>query len=95
MPREALYRMAHLWTLALLDDRFETLLLPVLVTEAPLLDRLPTTLPRAYFRERLESGACLLFIDGPHEEAARWPKNLAFHALQSPFTHPTTCPSSS
>ena len=96
VPRDALYRMAHLWALALLDDRFETLLLPILVTEAPLPDTIEAArwdLSPAYFRERLESGACLLFIDGPESEAARWPRNRAFVALQSPFTsNPHPCP---
>lgn len=88
VPREALYRMAHLWAVALLDDRFDTLLLPVLATpESPLnaLDDAAWGLPDGYFRERLESGACLLFLDGADAEAARWPRNRAFLALQSPF----------
>lgn len=87
MPRAALHRIAHLWTLGLLDDRFETLLLPVLVTSAPILDELERgnregawNLSREYFRERLESGACLLLIEGPPEEAAHWPRNRAFLA---------------
>jgi hypothetical protein len=82
-PRPALYRMAHLWALALLDDRFDTLLLPILVTSAPLLDALHPGrwgLTRDFFRERLESGACLLFVDGPAVEAAHWPRNRALLA---------------
>jgi len=83
VPRPALYRIAHLWALALLDDRFETLLLPILVTTslesvigaAPAWDLSP-----AFFRERLDSGACLLFFDAPAGEAALWPRNRAFLA---------------
>lgn len=89
VPREALYRIAHVWALAVLDDRFDTLLLPVLVTEAPALDELEQGgggLSRAFFEERLNSGACLLLIDGPDEEAARWPRNRVFYALQSQIT---------
>jgi hypothetical protein len=55
------------------------------VTAAPLLDALDAEsrsgswgLSREFFLERLESGACLLLIDGPAEEAARWPRNRAF-----------------
>lgn len=96
VPREALYRMAHLWALALLDDRFDTLLLPILVTpDSPLhaLDDSAWRLPPGYFRERLESGACIFFVDGPEAETARWPRNRAFVALQSPFTpNPHSCP---
>jgi len=83
LPRPVLYRIAHLWALALLDDRFETLLLPVLVTGSPLLDVLERehpSLPRSFFVERLTSGACLLFIDGPDAEGARWPGNRVFYA---------------
>lgn len=88
VPREALYRMAHLWAVALLDDRFDTLLLPILVTpDRPLaaLDDSAWSLPSGFVRERLESGGCLLFLDGPSTEAARWPRNRTFVALQSPF----------
>jgi hypothetical protein len=88
VPRPALYRIAHLWTLALLDARFDTLLLPVLVTAGPILEALEEesrthswTLSRDFFRERLESGACLLFLDGPAGAAAdQWPRNRAFFA---------------
>jgi hypothetical protein len=87
LPRPALHRMAHLWAVALLDDRFDTLLLPILATASPLLEQLDGAnrdrgwgLPRAFFEERLASGACLLFIDGPAHEAARWPRNRAFLA---------------
>jgi len=75
VPRPVLHRIAHLWALGLLDDRFDTLLLPILVTAAPLLDHIPL-LPRPFVEERLQSGACLLFIDGrhPHE----WPANQTF-----------------
>ena len=43
VPRPALYRIAHLWALALLDDRFDTLLLPILVTTTinEVIDRAP------------------------------------------------------
>jgi hypothetical protein len=83
VPRPALYRMAHLWTLALLDDRFDTLLLPVLITtsvDAVVDHASDWGLPADFFRHRLASGACLLFIDGPGGEAARWPLNRAFIA---------------
>src|SRR4051794_25057829 len=40
VARATLHRIAHLWALALLDDRFETLLLPVLATSPDLLDAL-------------------------------------------------------
>lgn len=89
-PRAALHRMAHLWTLALLDDRSDTLLLPILVTVAPLLENLESdnvarswSLPAGYFRERLESGACLLFVDDSIVETMRWPRNRVFVALTS------------
>jgi hypothetical protein len=85
VPRPVLYRIANLWALALLDDRFETLLLPVLVTESPLLDvleRETPSLPRAFFAERLTSGACLLLIDGPEAEADRWPGTRVFYAAK-------------
>jgi hypothetical protein len=84
-PRAALHRIAHLWTLALLDDRFDTLLLPILVTASPLLENLESenhargwSLPPDFFRERLESGACLLFVDGPRADSANWPPNRLF-----------------
>jgi hypothetical protein len=82
-PRAALYRMAHLWTLALLDDRFDTLLLPILVTGTldAVIDGAPAWgLSPAFFRERLESGACLLFIDDPAADSPRWPRNRVFLA---------------
>jgi hypothetical protein len=85
VPRPVLYRIAHLWALALLDDRFETLLLPVLATESPLLDALERdnpSLSRAFFAERLNSGACLLLIDGPEAEAERWPGNRVWSASE-------------
>jgi hypothetical protein len=85
VSRPMLHRIAHLWALALLDDRFDTLLLPVLATESPLLDHLDREnraagwgLPRDFFQERLDSGACLLLIDGPEAEAAAWPRNRCF-----------------
>jgi hypothetical protein len=88
IPRPALYRIAHLWALALLDDRVDALLLPVLVTAEPLLDRLDSgnrarawDLAPGFFRERLEAGACLLFVDGPTDAAALWPRNRAFIAV--------------
>jgi len=87
VARVMLHRIAHLWALALLDDRFETLLLPVLVTSGDLLDRLETDnrergwgLSREYFRERLESRACLLLIDGPARAHESWPGNVWFAA---------------
>ena len=83
-PRAALYRMAHLWTLALLDDRFDTLLLPILMTAAPLLETLEAdnlarswSLPHDFFRERLESGACLIFVDSLTADVG-WPRNRLF-----------------
>ena len=87
LTRPALYRVAHLWALGLLDDRFETLLLPVLATSADLLDRLESEsrkrdwkLSREFFLERLQSGACLLLIDGGAGLADRWPRNVWFAA---------------
>ena len=70
VTRAALHRIAHLWALGLLDDRFDTLLLPVLATSAELLERLEADnrerggCSREFFQERLESRACLLLIDG-------------------------------
>jgi len=81
VPRPVLYRIAHLWALALLDDRFETLLLPVLVTESPAA-RGGFGLSAEFFEERLRSGACLLLIDGPEEEADRWPGNRVFYVAE-------------
>ena len=86
VPREALYRMAHLWALALLDDRFDTLLLPMLVTTT--IEDIIAAAPKwhlspVFFRERLKSGGCLIFIDGPTAEAARWPGNRAILAPNS------------
>src|ERR1051326_3837065 len=85
--RAILHRIAHLWALALLDDRFDTLLLPVLASSMEILDDLDSAnresgwgLSRDYFRERLESRACLLLIDGPAAAADRWPGNLWFSA---------------
>lgn len=78
VPREVLYRMAHLWTLALLDDRFDTLLLPILVTQVPILENLPL-LGRAFAEERLESGACILFVD--RCDAPETSRNRAFFAV--------------
>jgi hypothetical protein len=78
LPRPILHRMAHLWALALLDDRFDTLLLPILVIATPLLDHIDF-LPREFVEERLNSGACLLFIDGADPE--EWPRNQSFFAL--------------
>lgn len=85
VSRAALYRIGHLWALGLLDCRFETLLLPVLATESPVLDALEREsgargwgLSRDFFEERLRSGACLLFFDGADEE--EWPGNARFRA---------------
>jgi hypothetical protein len=85
VPREALHRIAHLWSLALLDDRFEELLLPVLVSELPLLDHLDRqngergwSLSREFFEERLASGACLLLLDGL--DCPEWRRNLRFRS---------------
>jgi hypothetical protein len=85
VSRPALHRIAHLWALGLLDDRFDTLLLPVLVSGLPLLDCLGAEsrdrrwrLSRDFFSERLESGACLLLVDGPSAEAVGWAKNRRF-----------------
>lgn len=85
VPREMLYRIGRLWALALLDDRFDTLLLPVLVTASPLLDELEAEnaarrwgLSRGFFGERLASGACLLLFDGGAPE--EWPGNVRFVA---------------
>jgi hypothetical protein len=80
VPRPVLYRIAHLWTLALLDDRFDTLLLPVLVTKAPVLDNAPL-LPRPFLEERLQSGACLLFLDGPYPN--EWTRNRTYLATSA------------
>ena len=54
--------VAHLWACGVLDARFDTLLLPVLVpADRPLLDDLVARgLPLDFARERLEAGACLL-----------------------------------
>jgi hypothetical protein len=89
--RAALHRIAHLWALALLDDRFDTLLFPILVTAAPLLEALESenfarswALPAGFFRERLESGACLLFVETPAADFARWPRNRLFLADPTP-----------
>lgn len=85
--RAMLHRIGYLWAIAMLEDRFDTWLLPVLATESPLLDALGREsrrgewqLTREYFEERLESGACLLLIDGAAEEAERWPRNVRFLA---------------
>lgn len=87
IERAMLHRIGHLWARAMLDDRFETLLLPVLVTEAPLMNALDRDslqcnwgLSRAFFEERLESGACLLLFDGQLKEVACWPRNVRFVA---------------
>jgi hypothetical protein len=87
VPRAMLRRIAHLWARALLDDRFETLLLPILVTAAPLVDALAAEsrergwdLPREFFAERLESGGCLLLIDGVAGVAEQFPRNVWFVA---------------
>ena len=58
--------VAHLWACGVLDARFDTLLLPVLVPEdRPLLDDLVARgLPPDFARERLESGGCLLLSSG-------------------------------
>jgi hypothetical protein len=79
VPREVLYRIGHLWALALLDDRFETLLLPVLATASPILDACPG-LARDFLEERLQSKACLLLIDGADED--EWPGNVRFVAAR-------------
>ena len=99
VPREALYRMGHLWALALLDDRFEDLLLPVLVTEAPLLDQLEREsrergwgLAGGWFEERLRSRACLLLFDGGAAE--EWPGNVRFRSRETVQSQ-ITCRSSS
>ena len=85
--RATLHRIAHLWALALLDDRFETLLLPVLVASTDVLDGLESQnrergwgLSREYFRERLESRACLLLLDGAAPVESRWSGNVWFAA---------------
>ena len=87
LDREALHRIAHLWALALLDDGFDELLLPVLATDTPLLDALDAQsrergwgLDREFFGERLESGACLLLIDGVQGVEREWPRNRWFRA---------------
>jgi hypothetical protein len=85
VTRAALHRIAHLWALALLDDRFDTLLLPVLATSVDVLGALESEnrercwgLSRDYFHERLKSRACLLMIDGARDVAERWPGNVWF-----------------
>jgi hypothetical protein len=86
--RATLHRIAHLWALALLDDRFDTLLLPVLASSTDLLDTLDAEsrrrgweLSREFFQERLESRACLLLIDGAAGVAERYPGNAWFMAV--------------
>ena len=87
VSRAMLHRIGHLWALALLEDRFDTLLLPVLATSLEVLDALDSEnresawgLSREYFQERLESRACLLLIDGAAGVADRWPGNVWFWA---------------
>ena len=74
-----LRRIAYLWCGALLDTRFDTLLLPVLVRVRDLeipLDALLNRrnrefgwgLPEDFFPERLASGACLVMLDGIEED---------------------------
>jgi hypothetical protein len=81
VPREVLYRLAHLWTLAHLDDRFDTLLLPILVTKTPILDH-TRLLPTPFLEERLKSGACIVFLDCPH--SIEWPANRVFVTAPAP-----------
>ena len=87
VSRTALHRIGHLWAVALLNDRFDSLLLPVLATSTEILDGLDFEsgarswgLSRDFFRERLESRACLLLIDGVAGLADRWPGNVWFSA---------------
>jgi hypothetical protein len=87
VPRAMLHRIAYLWALVLLDDRFDTLLLPVLATSANVLDALESEncergwgLSRDYFHERLQSRACLLLIDGAAAVSECWPGNVWFAA---------------
>ncbi len=83
VPRPALYHMAHLWALALLDDRFDTLLLPILVTTTldAVIDRAPAWgLTPGFFHERLDSGACLLFVDGLVQESTFRTPNQVFYS---------------
>ena len=40
MLASSVHRIGHLWALALLNDRFDTLLLPVLATSTEVLDAL-------------------------------------------------------
>lgn len=70
-----LRRIAYLWCGALLDTRSDTLLLPVMANVRDLGTRLGDLLasrnrewkwglPDGFFPERLESGACLVLLDG-------------------------------
>jgi hypothetical protein len=86
--RATLHRIGHLWALALLDDRFDALLLPVLATSPHVLDSLESEnrergweLSRDFFQERLQSRACLLLIDGAAGVAERYPGNVWFAAV--------------
>jgi hypothetical protein len=87
-----LRRIAYLWCGALLDMRFDTLLLPVLARvrdlEVPLdalLNRRNREfgwgLPDDFFPERLASGACLVMLDGIEEGPQRVQSTMAAYPL--------------
>lgn len=87
--------VAHLWALGLLDARFDTLLLPVLLPAGcdPLAHLTARGLPADFARERLASGGCLILLDAPDAALeGRYPRCIfvsdADRLLQSVFECP-------
>ena len=58
---------AHLWSLGLLDARFDTLLLPVLLPAGcdPEEYLVAQGLPREFVRQRLACGGCFILLAAP------------------------------
>lgn len=76
------HELAWLWACAALDVRSDTILIPVLVTDVPFLDKLNRErdwrLPPDYFPTRLARGGCLLIrtepgIPNPHPNSPTLP----------------------
>ena len=86
---------AHLWALGLLDARFDTLLLPVLLPASrdPVEHLVERGLPREFVRERLESGACLILLDEPDAALERrYPKCFFVTDADGLLQFGSTCP---
>lgn len=87
--------VAHLWALGLLDARFDSLLLPVLLPPSadPLDHLISRGLPTNFARERLARGACLILLDRPAPALeSRYPKCIFVTDADGLLQSGSTCP---